>query len=173
MIENQLSASLDRRAGTFLAAAQFAADAQHVRTAAIVGASATVARSHGLAGVEGYLAALNDLGTTDDGLAGARSGRPSTRQSWLSRPRHGWVACRHLSETRRRTIWRARSVALPETEVRAASSVVQIGTEFGPESHLRSLLEGRLGPNSASWGGGGLPRAPYSGNRFRIGRLTI
>jgi hypothetical protein len=70
LIENQLSTSLDRRAGTFLAAAQFAADAKHLRTAAIVGASATVARSHGLAGVEGYLAALNDLGTMDDGLAG-------------------------------------------------------------------------------------------------------
>jgi fatty acid/phospholipid biosynthesis enzyme len=69
MIEKQLCASLDRRAGAFLDAARSAADPHQLRTAAIVGASATVARSHGIAGVEGYLVALNELGTSADGLA--------------------------------------------------------------------------------------------------------
>jgi LDH2 family malate/lactate/ureidoglycolate dehydrogenase len=70
MIEDQLCASLDRRAGALLAAATFDADPAQVRTAAIVCASVTIARSHGIAGVEGYLAALNDVGSTDDGVAG-------------------------------------------------------------------------------------------------------
>jgi hypothetical protein len=70
MIETQLCAGLERRAGAFIAAAQFAADARQLRAAAIVGASVIVARRHGTAGVEGYLAALIDLETSeDDGLA--------------------------------------------------------------------------------------------------------
>jgi LDH2 family malate/lactate/ureidoglycolate dehydrogenase len=69
MIGNQLWTTLDRRAGAFLAAAQFASDAAHLRAAAIVGASAIVARNHGISGVEGYLAAVMDLGTADDRLA--------------------------------------------------------------------------------------------------------
>jgi hypothetical protein len=70
MIVKQLCTSLDRRAGAFLAAAQFASDAGQLRAAAVVAASAIVARGHGLAGVEGYLAALNHLGTSDDQPAG-------------------------------------------------------------------------------------------------------
>jgi hypothetical protein len=70
MIVKQLCASLDRRAGAFLAAAQFASDAGQLRAAAVVAASVIVARGHGLAGVEGYLAALNHLGTSDDQRAG-------------------------------------------------------------------------------------------------------
>ena len=70
MIVKQLCASLDRRAGAFQAAAQFASDAGHLRAAALVAGSAIVARGHGIAGVEGYLAALNHLGTSDDQPAG-------------------------------------------------------------------------------------------------------
>jgi LDH2 family malate/lactate/ureidoglycolate dehydrogenase len=70
MIVKQLCASLDRRAEALLAAAQFASDAGQLRAAAVVAASAIVARSHGLAGVEGYLAALKHLGTSDDQPAG-------------------------------------------------------------------------------------------------------
>jgi hypothetical protein len=70
MIVKQLCTSLDRRAGAFLAAAQFSTDARQLRAAAVVAASAIVARGHGLAGVEGYLAALNHIGTSDDQPAG-------------------------------------------------------------------------------------------------------
>ena len=69
MIATQLSYELDRRAGAFLAAAQFAADAAHLRAATIVGAAARVARSYGVSGVEGYLAAVGDIGTDGDRLA--------------------------------------------------------------------------------------------------------
>jgi glycine/D-amino acid oxidase-like deaminating enzyme len=69
MIANQLSAELEQRAGTFLAAAQFAADVGHLRAASLVGAAARVARSFGASGVEGYLAAVGDLGTDGDRLA--------------------------------------------------------------------------------------------------------
>lgn len=69
MIATQLSAELEQRAGTFLAAAQFAADAGHLRAASLVGAAARVARSFGASGVEGYLAAVGDLGTDGDRLA--------------------------------------------------------------------------------------------------------
>lgn len=70
MIVKQLCASLDRRAEALLAAAQFASDAGQLRAAAVLVASAIVARGHGIAGVEGYLAALNHLGTSDDQPAG-------------------------------------------------------------------------------------------------------
>ena len=69
MIATQLSAELEQRAGAFLAAAQFAGDAGHLRAASLIGAAARVARSHGASGVEGYLAALGDLGTDGDRLA--------------------------------------------------------------------------------------------------------
>ena len=69
MIATQLSVELEQRAGTFLAAAQFAADAGHLRAASLIGAAARVARSFGASGVEGYLAAVGDLGTDGDRLA--------------------------------------------------------------------------------------------------------
>jgi len=82
MIATQLSAELEQCAGGFLAAAQFAADAGHLRAASLVGAAARVARAHGAAGVEGYLAAIADLiryslratGRTSGGRANSRSG---------------------------------------------------------------------------------------------------
>ena len=46
MIATQLSSELDQRAGAFLAAAQFAADAGHLRGASLVGAAARIARTH-------------------------------------------------------------------------------------------------------------------------------
>lgn len=69
MIATQLSSELEQRAGAFLAAAQFAGDAGHLRTATVVGAAARVARMHGASGVEGYLAAIGDLGSDADRLA--------------------------------------------------------------------------------------------------------
>jgi glycine/D-amino acid oxidase-like deaminating enzyme len=69
MIATQLSVELEHRAGAFLAAAQFAADAGHLRAASLVGTAARVARSHGASGVEGYLAAVGDIGTDGDRLA--------------------------------------------------------------------------------------------------------
>ena len=71
MIATQLTAELERRAGAFQAAAQFAADAGHLRAASLVGAAARVARSFGASGVEGYLAAVGDIGTDGDRLARA------------------------------------------------------------------------------------------------------
>jgi len=71
MIATQLSTELERRAGAFLTAAQFAADAGHLRAASLIGAAARVARDHGASGVEGYLAAIDDLGTDGDRLARA------------------------------------------------------------------------------------------------------
>jgi len=90
MIEHQLCASLDRRAGAFLAAAQFASDPGQLRAAAILGASATVARGHGIAGVEGYLAALNDLGTSSDGPAG-RAIRQAIDESIVTVASAAWM----------------------------------------------------------------------------------
>ena len=58
MIATRLSSELDQRAGAFLAAAQFAADAGHLRAASLVGAAARIARTHGVSGVEGDLAAV-------------------------------------------------------------------------------------------------------------------
>lgn len=69
MIATQLSSELEQRAGAFLAAAQFAADAGHLRAASLVGAAARVARLHGASGVEGYLAAVGDIGADGDRLA--------------------------------------------------------------------------------------------------------
>jgi LDH2 family malate/lactate/ureidoglycolate dehydrogenase len=69
MIATRLFVELEHRAGTFLAAAQFAADAGHLRAVSLVGAAARVARSHGASGVEGYLASVGDIGTDGDWLA--------------------------------------------------------------------------------------------------------
>lgn len=69
MIETQLSAELEQRAGSFLAAAQFAADPDHLRTASLIGAAARIARTYGASGVEGYLAAMGDIGTDTDRIA--------------------------------------------------------------------------------------------------------
>jgi hypothetical protein len=71
MVATQLSSELEQRAGAFLAAAQFAADPGHLRAASIVGAAARIARTHGTAGVEGYLAAVGDIGSEADTLARA------------------------------------------------------------------------------------------------------
>ena len=69
MIATQLSAELEQRAGAFQSDAQFAADAGHLRAASLVGAAARVARSYGASGVEGYLAAVGDIGTDGERLA--------------------------------------------------------------------------------------------------------
>jgi hypothetical protein len=69
MIATQLSAELEQRAGSFLAAAQFAADPGHLRTASLIGAAARIARTYGTSGVEGYLAAMGDIGTDSDRIA--------------------------------------------------------------------------------------------------------
>jgi hypothetical protein len=92
MIATQLSSELEQRAGAFLAAAQFAADAGQARAATIVGAAARIARPHGVAGVEGYLAAVGDIGSDADGIARAaiRSALDATivsiaADAWLGR----------------------------------------------------------------------------------------
>jgi hypothetical protein len=69
MIAATLSAVLDRRAGGFLAAAQFSRSPSTVRAGTIIGTAATVAHEHGIAGVEGYLAALELLGSEEDQTA--------------------------------------------------------------------------------------------------------
>lgn len=69
MIAATLSAILDRRAGGFLAAAQFSGSPSTVRAATIIGTAATVAHEHGIAGVEGYLAALELLASEEDQTA--------------------------------------------------------------------------------------------------------
>jgi hypothetical protein len=62
MLESQLSADLDRRAGAMLSAAR-CGTAESRRAAAFLRRAGDVARRHGLAGIEGYLAALGELDT--------------------------------------------------------------------------------------------------------------
>jgi hypothetical protein len=69
MIGTRLATELELRAAVFLAAAPFSAHADHLRAASVLGAAARVARIHGVAGLEGYLAALVDIGSDRDRLA--------------------------------------------------------------------------------------------------------
>jgi hypothetical protein len=93
MIGTRLATELEQRAAAFLAAGPFSADADHLRAASVLGAAARVARIHGMAGLEGYLAALTDIGSDRDRLASAsiRAALDVTivqtaADNWLRRP---------------------------------------------------------------------------------------
>ncbi len=58
MLAAHLSTALGRRAGAFLSGAQFAGAADAGRIADLLAHAAVIARSGGLAGVEGFAAAL-------------------------------------------------------------------------------------------------------------------
>ena len=77
MLEQQLSDSLERRAGGFLSAAQFTSAADARRASEIIRGAGSVARDRGLAGLEGYLAALDTLDTLAS--PGARQARTAIR----------------------------------------------------------------------------------------------